>query len=45
MFKQVEQVVVKEPMEHISIKSIDISQESAHKTDHSTEAALLCIKM
>ena len=42
--KLVERVVAKQLLEHIHIHSLDNRYQSAYKTGHSTETALLSIK-
>ena len=44
MSKLVERVVVKQLMQHINNINLDNSHQSACKTGHSTETALLHIK-
>ena len=44
MTKLVEQVVVKQLMQHINSNNLDNPHQSAYKTSHSTETALLHIK-
>ena len=44
MSKLVEQVVVKQLMQHINSNNLDNPHQSAYKTGHSTETALLHIK-
>ena len=43
--KLVERVVVKQLLEHIHINNLDNPYQSAYKTGHSTEPALLSMKM
>ena len=45
MSKLVKQVVVKQLMQHINSNNLDNPHQSAYKTGHSTETALLHIKM
>ena len=44
MSKLVERVVVKQLMQHINSNNLDNPHQSAYKTGHSTEPALLHIK-
>ena len=44
MSKLVERVVVKKLMQHINSNNLDNPHQSAYKTGHSTETALLHIK-
>ena len=44
MSKLVERVVAKQQLEHIHVHSLDNLYQSAYKTGHSTETALLSIK-
>ena len=44
MLKLVERVVAKQLLEHIHVHSLDNPYQSAYKTGHSTETALLSIK-
>ena len=43
--KQVKRVVAKQLLEHIHVHSFDNPYQLAYKTGHSTETALLSIKM
>ena len=43
--KLVERVVAKQLLEHIHVHNLDNPYQSAYKTGHSTETALLFIKM
>ena len=44
MSKLVKRVVAKQPLEHIHVHSLDNPDQSAYKTGHSTETALLSVK-